>query len=60
MAQYGRVEIPDAEFARLDDAAFVARLIERGVSRLTAYRILAVERGSSEPGRARPHAQGRR
>jgi hypothetical protein len=59
MAWFGRVEIPDAELARLTDDAFVERLVERGVSRLTAHRIVAIQRGSAEPGRARRHAQAR-
>jgi len=59
VARFGRVEIPDADLARLTNAAFVERLVERGVSRLTAHRIVAIERGKDEPGRARRHTQAR-
>ena len=40
MAQYGKLEIPDAEARRLSDAAIVERLVEHGCSRLdgTAHR----------------------
>jgi hypothetical protein len=38
----------------------VARLVERGISRLTAERVAEVELGDAEPGRARTHTQSRR
>jgi hypothetical protein len=44
----------------LSNQAIVERLVESGVSRLSAERIVAVQRGGVEPGRARRHAQGHR
>lgn len=38
----------------------VEQLVAQGTSRLTAERIVAIERGDAEPGRARPHTQARR
>jgi len=35
-------------------------LVADGASRLTAERIIAIERGDAEPGRARRHTQSRR
>ena len=55
---FGRLEIPEAEAARLSDEAIVQRLVETGVSRLSAARVVAVARGNGEVGRARPHARG--
>ena len=60
MAQYGKLEIPDAEARRLSDAAIVERLVEHGCSRLTAQRIVEIERGSAEPARARRRTLARR
>jgi hypothetical protein len=40
--------------------ALVQRLVAEGASRLTAERIVAIERGDAEPGRARRHPQSRR
>ena len=54
---FGRLEIPEAEAARLSDEAIVKRLVETGVSRLSAARVVAVARGDGEVGRARPHAR---
>jgi hypothetical protein len=44
----------------LSDAMIVERLVESGVSRLSAERIVEVNRSDNEPGRARRHAQGHR
>ena len=44
----------------LSDAMIVERLVESGISRLSAERIVEVNRGENEPGRARRHAQGHR
>jgi len=55
----GKLEIPDAEAEKLTDRAIVARLIEVGHSRLTAERIVAIEREKEQPSRARRHAQSR-
>jgi hypothetical protein len=57
---FGTLEIADSELQWLSNTAIVARLVERGVSRLSAERIVAVRRGGIEPGRARRHAQGHR
>ena len=38
----------------------VERLVAGGASRLTAERLVAIERGDAEPGRARRHALARR
>jgi CelD/BcsL family acetyltransferase involved in cellulose biosynthesis len=43
----------------LSDAERVARLVESGSSRLTAERIVAIERGTADPGRARRHTPTR-
>jgi hypothetical protein len=53
MATYGRLEIPDAEAKRLSDEEIVERLVDEGCSRLTAERIVAIERGEGEATRAR-------
>jgi hypothetical protein len=34
-------------------------LVEAGSSRLTAERMVEIERGKAEPGRARPHGKAR-
>jgi hypothetical protein len=44
----------------LSDGMIVERLVESGVSRLTAERMIEVHRGDDEPGRARRHAPGHR
>jgi hypothetical protein len=44
----------------LSKATVVTRLVESGVSRLTAERIVEIEHGSAEPGRARTHTTSRR
>jgi hypothetical protein len=41
-------------------AAAVERLVQEGASRLTAARIVEIERGAGEAGRARAHAMSRR
>ncbi len=60
MARFADVEIPDAEVQKLSDAAIVERLVAHGKSRLTASRIVELERRNVEPSRARAHAQSRR
>ena len=60
MAVYGKLEIPDAEVRRLSEDAIVARLVASGTSRLTAYRLVELERTKTEPSRARTHTQSRR
>jgi hypothetical protein len=57
---FGELELTKAEAEELSDAAIVERLVDTGHSRLTAARIVEVERGEGELGRARPHKTGRR
>lgn len=57
LAQLG---LDEAEAASLPNAMIVERLVERGVSRLSAERIVAVQRDDVEPGRARRHAKSYR
>jgi hypothetical protein len=59
MATFGRLEIPDAEAQRLSDRELVERLVDNGCSRLTAERIVAVERGEGEATRARRRSLSR-
>ena len=60
MATFGKLEIPDAEAKNLTNAAIAERLVATGVSRLTAERLVSVQRGEAEVGRARRHSQSRR
>lgn len=60
MASLGKIEIADADMRSLSSAALVERLVASGASRLTAERFVAIERGSAEAGRARPHPVARR
>jgi hypothetical protein len=55
MVRFGTLEFTDAEARSLSNASIVERLLETGVSRLSAERIVEVERTLAEPGRARPH-----
>jgi hypothetical protein len=55
---FGRLEIADSEMQWLSNASIVQRLVESGVSRLSAERIVEVQRDEVEPGRARRHAKG--
>jgi hypothetical protein len=57
---FGKLEIPDAEAKRLTRTAIVERLVANGSSRLTAERIVAIERGEAEASRARRHVTARR
>ena len=59
MARFGRIEIPDLEAKALTDSEIVRRLVEAGTSRVTAERIVAVERHAVEPSRARRHTARR-
>jgi hypothetical protein len=54
MVRFGQLELTETEAARLSDAAIIARLVDTGVSRLSAARIVEVGRGA-EVARARPH-----
>jgi hypothetical protein len=53
-------EHSDPDRNHLEDSALVDHLVAGGASRLTAERIVAIERGEAEPGRARRHVQARR
>jgi hypothetical protein len=57
---FGALGIRNSELRYLSNAMIVERLVESGVSRLSADRIVAVQRGHVEPGRARRHAQSHR
>src|SRR5439155_1258895 len=57
---FGKLEIPDAEAKQLTRTAIVERLVANGASRLTAERIVAIERGEAEASRARRHVTARR
>jgi hypothetical protein len=56
----GTSEIVGTDLKQRSSAEAVERLVADGASRLTAERIVAIERGFAEPGRARPHATARR
>jgi hypothetical protein len=60
IAHLGGIEIPESELKALSTSALVERLAAGGLSRLSAERIAAIERGIAEPGRARAHMQARR
>jgi hypothetical protein len=57
---FGTLEIADSELRLLTNAMIVERLVASGVSRLSAARIVDVQRGDVEPGRARRHSQSHR
>jgi hypothetical protein len=48
------------QLSRLRDWEIAELLVAAGFSRLTADRMVAIERGEAEPGRARPHGMARR
>ena len=52
------VEAPKSPKPERDRPATVERLVADGASRLTAERIVAIERGLEEVGRARRHTSG--
>jgi hypothetical protein len=60
VVRFGGVVMSEGEFRRLTDAALIDRLVAGGISRLSADRIVAIERGTAEPSRARTHSQARR
>ena len=60
VARFGSVEITEFELRMLSSPALVDRLVGGGISRLSAERMVAIERGSAEAGRARRHTQARR
>lgn len=54
------IVISESDLARLSVSVLVARLVAQGVSRLTAERLVEIQRGAAEPGRARSHPVSRR
>jgi hypothetical protein len=54
------IEIAAGDMKKQSGSAAVERLVAEGASRLTAERIVAIEDGLAEPGRARPHTMSRR
>lgn len=60
MARIGKVEIEEGDLRWMSNTELVARLVAGGVSRLTAERFIAIERGAEKAGRARPHPISRR
>jgi hypothetical protein len=59
IARLRRIGITEAAAKKLSSSALVDRLVASGISRLSAERIVAIERGA-EPGRARNHSKARR
>ena len=59
VVRFGSVEIANAELKQLDDDGLVDRLLAGGMSRLSAARVVAIERGDAEPSRARIRSQAR-
>jgi hypothetical protein len=58
-SQFRSLSLTDSELRRLRDWEVVDLLIEAGSSRLTAERMVEIERGEAEPGRARHHTARR-
>jgi hypothetical protein len=57
-SQFRSLRFTDSELRRFRDwEVVIDLLIEAGSSRLTAERIVEIERGEAEPGRARHHAR---
>ncbi|TML63244.1 MAG: hypothetical protein E6G22_06665 [Actinobacteria bacterium] len=54
------IQVAVQEMKALSNAMVVARLVDQGVSRLSAERIVEIEREACEPGRARTHTMSRR
>jgi hypothetical protein len=59
LIHFGQLELTQAEAEELSDSSIVERLVETGVSRLTATRMVEIGRGDAELGRARPHKGAR-
>ena len=59
-SQFGALSLSDAQLSRLADWEIADLLVAAGFSRLTAARMVAIERGEADPGRARPHGTARR
>jgi hypothetical protein len=58
-SQFRSLSLTDSELRRLRDWEVVDLLIEAGSSRLTAERMVEIERGEAERGRARRHTARR-
>jgi hypothetical protein len=54
------IQLAVKEMNALSNAMVVERLVESGISRLSAARIVEIERSASEPSRARAHTTSRR
>jgi hypothetical protein len=54
------IQLAVKEMNALSNAMVVERLVDCGVSRLSAERVVEIERGVVEPGRARTHTTSRR
>jgi hypothetical protein len=54
------IQLAVKEMKALSNAMVVERLVDGGLSRLSAERIVEIERGAVEPGRARAHTTSRR
>jgi len=54
------IQLAVREMTALSNAMVVERLVDAGISRLSAERIVEVERQACEPGRARTHTMSRR
>ena len=54
------LEISGTEARMLGHYRLVERLMDGGISRLTAERLAELELGAAEPGRARSHSHARR
>jgi hypothetical protein len=54
------IQLAVQEMKGLSNAMVVEGLVDRGVSRLSAVRIVEIERSACEPGRARAHTMSRR
>jgi hypothetical protein len=54
------IQLVVKEMKALSNAMVVERLVDVGVSRLSAVRIVEIEREACEPGRARTHTMSRR
>jgi hypothetical protein len=59
-ARLATIEISETDMKQLSSAVLVGRLVLRGVSRITAERFIAIQRGEAAPGRARFHTTSRR
>ena len=53
------IQLAVREMKTLSNAMVVERLVDSGVSRLSAVRIVEIEREACQPGRARTHSMSR-